>query len=80
MTAQARKGPGDPIAVGDEVALSIEPSERWARIVGIRHHETGMRKFIVRVFRPEDERFPTGEYRTTSTIAMYPWSANGGQP
>jgi hypothetical protein len=66
---------GDFPSIGDEVASSIEPSVRWARIVGFLKSKPdpqfwGCPEFggavIVRVFQKDDTDFPTGEYRRAS--------------
>ena len=55
---------GDSVRLGDVVSLGIEPGERYARVVGFLK-KTDRFRVVIRVFRPGDGRFPTGEYRTT---------------
>jgi len=63
--------PGDPVEIGVTLGNGTEPDIRWARLVGIDKHEEGIRKYVVREFRPGDTWYPTGAY--TTTWLLVPW-------
>jgi hypothetical protein len=63
---------GDQVELGVTLGAGCEPAERWGRLVGIRHHKTGMQKYVIREFVPGDKAFPTGKYVTTWLIV--PWA------
>lgn len=73
MTASRRiPQVGDTARIGDTLALSIEPGERYARITGILHTWEGIGPFIIRTFRHGDSWYPTGDYRRTSRFGITP--------
>lgn len=67
---------GDPARLGDDVG-SIEPG-RYARLVAIRKgaswDDGSPMRYVIRVYRPEDGAFPTGEYRRTGLLFPTDWS------
>jgi len=64
--------PGMLVELGTVLGFGMEPGMRYARLVGIRHNEKGLRRFVVHEYNPEDGYFPTsGRYRTTWLIV--PW-------
>ena len=64
--------PGDALQLGDLVGHPMEPSDLYARVVGLRKDKcTPMERVIMRVFQPGDTTFPTGEYRTSWLVV--PW-------
>ena len=56
---------GDTVALGACLGHAMEPSWRWGRLVAIRHHEEGIKKYVIRKYNPEDVLWPTGGYCTT---------------
>lgn len=75
MTAALKK-PGDTAELGDILGNPQEPSRRWARIVGFRKDRKcpPIESVIVRLFANPDERWPSGEYRTTWLLV--PWEGS----
>lgn len=63
---------GDEIALGVCLGHPMEPGVRWARLVAIRNGEDSIKKYVVRMFAPGDGSYPTGEYRTTSSLFLVP--------
>ena len=63
---------GDKIALGVCLGHFMEPGVRWARLVAIRNREDSIKKYVVRMFAPGDGSYPTGEYRTTSSLFLVP--------
>lgn len=66
------KAPGDVAELGDILGHPMEPYARWARIVGFRKDDCpAMERIIIRLFANPDERWPSGEYRTTPWIVAW---------
>jgi hypothetical protein len=66
------KRAGDTPALGDILGHPQEPYERWARIVGFRKDDCKpIHQVIIRLFANPNERWPSGEYRTTGFLI--PW-------
>lgn len=66
------KRKGDTVELGDTVGHPTEPYERFGRVVGIRKDNCkSIEQFVVRMFKPDDSWFPTGEYRTTWFLVAY---------
>lgn len=65
---------GDEIELGQCIGYTNEPGVRWGRLVGIRKSGTcrEIERFIIREYQEGDDAWPTGEYRTTSIIALQP--------
>jgi hypothetical protein len=58
--------------LGDELGHPIEPSQRWARLVGILKDPAAAKWAVVRVYRPGDRTgIPTGEYRRAWLLVPY---------
>ena len=68
-----RKTPGDRAALGDTLGHPQEPEIRWARLVGFCHTCPPIEQIIIRLYANPKERWPSGEYRTTSPIFMCAW-------
>lgn len=71
-----KKRPGDRIELGDTLGHPMEPYRRWARLVAYRKHARPIEQFVIRLYRDGDGRWPTGEYRTTSTIGVQAWEGD----
>jgi hypothetical protein len=63
------------LALGCTLAFTIEPDERWGRLVGIRKGADvpPIRRLIVREFRDGDGAWPTGGYRTVAPVFALPY-------
>lgn len=69
---------GDPVRLGVDVGGGQEPG-RHARLVGIRKAETwdngkAFGRYVIRVYRPDDGDFPTGELLVTGFLWPTDWS------
>ena len=76
MSEASRRVPvlGDEPKLGDTVGHPLEPSIRYARLVGIYWHRKGaipVMRYIVRRFQPDDTWDPTGEF--CQTWMLVPW-------
>jgi hypothetical protein len=61
------------IRLGATLGFTIEPGQRWGRLVGIRKDDVPeIERYIVREFRDGDRDWPTGGYRTTSYLFVIP--------
>jgi hypothetical protein len=68
------KKPGDTVALGDILGHPMEPHRRYARVVAIRKDDCRpIEQVIFRTFRSEDEKWPTGEFR--SSVFICAWEA-----
>jgi hypothetical protein len=69
-------GVGDTAEIGDLVGMAMEPDYLYARVVGFRTAADPAMRAVLRRFRPDDGRWPTGGY--VSTWCLIPWTGRSG--